>query len=411
MIEYLFPRNAAASLDSLQSRVDDSRRQLAEPFGEPVMQFFAKLSESLFAANRDHQYPELQALAFWMRPAAMRKMRDQFVETLPADVIVAPRGVSFHVTPSNVDTMPMYSLLLSLICGNSNVVRVSSRSGPQFQLVCDCIDAVLSAHDDFDSIANLITLLKYDRNEVDVTKALSSLCDTRVLWGGDAAIQEIRRASLPIDASEIVFPDRTSWAVMRADYFHAADDQEREQIFARLFNDTLALDQLACSSPQVLVLVGNDQSSEQASESLWPAFDKAIVKRGYAIEATSTVDKFAAAWQSAIKTDPVVQVWQGEKLTVVKLNGPATTGYSGCGSGFFFELRCKQLSDLVALVDTHDQTLTYAGFDRVEIKSLAEILRGRGFTRFVPFGAALEFNHLWEGVDLLRTFTKLIHIR
>ena len=45
-----------------------------------------------------------------------------------ADALRFPRGLVFHVPPANVDTIFVYSWALSALAGNSNVVRISSRS-------------------------------------------------------------------------------------------------------------------------------------------------------------------------------------------------------------------------------------------------------------------------------------------
>ena len=38
----------------------------------------------------------------------------------------------------------------------------------------------------------MITIIRYE-NEDDTTKYLSSICDLRVIWGGDKTIAEIRK--------------------------------------------------------------------------------------------------------------------------------------------------------------------------------------------------------------------------
>jgi hypothetical protein len=45
--------------------------------------------------------------------------------------IVKPRGTVFHLAPSNVDTIFVYSWMLSLLTGNQNIIRLSSKEQPQ----------------------------------------------------------------------------------------------------------------------------------------------------------------------------------------------------------------------------------------------------------------------------------------
>ncbi len=406
--ELIFPQKTEPSIDAISQRLEQSRDHLLAPFSDTVMEFFSRLSRHLFTANQPHQFPELQALAFWMRSSALRRMRESFLQTLHREVFAAPRGLSFHVTPSNVDTMPIYSLLLSLICGNSNVVRVSRRSGPQFELVLSCIKDLFDSETKFAGVSNLITLLRYDRSNLDLTAALSDQCDTRVLWGGDEAVDEIRRSPISRDAIEVVFPDRVSWAVMPALHWNGLDANEREKLLHHFFNDTLALDQLACSSPQTFVWVGNAADCEIASQSFWEGFNQLSEQREYAIDGATNIKKLTTVWNVSMDAD-VTQVRQLTKVTVMNVTGDHK--HRGCGAGFFYELHVDSLNEILSLVGSRDQTLAYAGFDRQAILAVATQLRGKGFSKFTPIGTALEFSPLWEGKDLLHAFTQLIHVR
>ena len=416
-IEWLYPSERIVpygkdAMSQLSDRVQRSRESLQEPFSDDLIEFFSLLSDALFAANRKHQFRELQALAFWMRKSALVRMRDQFLKSLNEEILPTPRGVSFHVTPSNVDTMPIYSLLLSLICGNSNVVRVSQRSGAQFQIVIDCLSSILAQQGENSSIDNLITFIRYDRSHADVTDMLSDRCDTRVLWGGDQAIDEIRKSPIPRDSIDVVFPDRTSHAVINASFWNNLDSQTQSDWLHRFFNDTLALDQLACSSPQTVLWVGSSEECDHARKSFWSTFEDITIGRDYEIDGATNVRKLATAWKNAMNCANIQQVERLEKTTTIFLDEDAdANSLRGCGAGFFFDRRIESLSKIHTLTTSRDQTLTYAGFDRSDILELAHLLRGRGFSRFSPIGTALEFSHLWEADDLLLRFTRSIHVR
>lgn len=410
-LQVIFPGNRdLSSLDDIQVRLSQSRRELVEPFSDLLIDFFSSLSEELFRENRESQFPELQALAFWMRKSALIRMRDSFRDSLHHETLCVPRGVSFHVTPSNVDTMPIYSLLLSLVCGNSNVVRVSDRSGPQFELVVDCMARVLCSQDRFNCLRQLITFLRYDRSSSEATATLSSLCDTRVLWGGDVAIDQIQQSPIPRDATELIFPDRTSWAVLPAEYWNHLSSTSRQLLLNRFFNDTLALDQLACSSPQTVAWLGEAESCRIASASFWSEFNQLSVERQYPIGGATSVKKQTAAWAAAMNAD-VSAVRQLDKVTVVSLGNSECSSPRGCGAGFFFERHLKDLRCVQEYLQPFDQTLAYAGMEREAVAELARCLNGSAFTRYTPIGMALEFSPLWEGKNLLAGFTKLIHVR
>lgn len=103
---------------------------------------------------------------------------------------------------------------------------------------------------------------------------MSSLCDVRVIWGGDATIKEIRRAALLPRATEITFADRYSLAVIDADYY--LEYGEYERVAQDFYNDTYLSDQNACTSPRVIIWYGNNK--EKAKEKFWDELETLVEK-------------------------------------------------------------------------------------------------------------------------------------
>ena len=101
------------SAETLVAEVGRSKFAV-RPFDDATMGLCAALSGRLLRL-RDH--PEAVALGFWMRPAALTGMRARFEASIPHNQIAVPRGLAFHVTPANVDTMFVYSWVLSLLMG------------------------------------------------------------------------------------------------------------------------------------------------------------------------------------------------------------------------------------------------------------------------------------------------------
>jgi len=66
--------------------------------------------------------------------------------------------------------------------------------------------------------------------------------------------------------------------------------------------------------------------------------------------------------------------------------------------------------DLLPLIQRKDQTLGYFGFSREELTSFAQQLTGRGLFRIVPVGEALQFESIWDGVDLTYSLVRQITI-
>jgi len=82
-----------------------SRQPLA-PFDEKSLAFIDALSRGIL--KEKNAGAELIALAFWMRRSNIRKLKEAF-ETMRQESLLFARGVAFHIAPSNVDTIFVYS--------------------------------------------------------------------------------------------------------------------------------------------------------------------------------------------------------------------------------------------------------------------------------------------------------------
>ena len=92
---------------------------------EDIFDSVSGFSAYLFKQVDSKQYPEIVSLAFWFRHAHLK----QVLGESKSDISQKNVNRIFHIAPANVDTVFMYSLLLSVLCGNKNIVRISQRSG------------------------------------------------------------------------------------------------------------------------------------------------------------------------------------------------------------------------------------------------------------------------------------------
>jgi len=80
------------------------------------------------------------------------------------------------------------------------------------------------------------------------------------------------------------------------------------------------------------------------------------------------------------------------------------------GGGFLMQSHVPAIDHLSALVKRDVQTITYFGFDGDEKAAIANIFGGRGGYRIVPIGQALNFDTIWDGMDLPRHFSREVVI-
>lgn len=376
------------------------------PFDDVLTGFVEAFSRRLMTDPDARHFPELMALAFWMRRSSLARLREQTLE--PGRIRVA-RGTAFHVAPANVDTIFVYSWFLSLLCGNRNIVRVSSRESPQTALLLSVMDGLLR-EEEFFPIKSRSLVVRYGHDD-EVNRLFSSLCDLRVVWGGDESVRQIRKAPLSATACEMTFANKYSFCVIDPEAVLRAGTDELELWTSGFYNDSYMFGQMACSSPRlVLWLGGTSDDVERARNRFWSSFDARVVQAGSSLDVADYVNKRVAVDSLAVDfpvhvaktvTNDTVRVW---------LDQPALHNDLHCGAGLFFEGALGCLPDMLPLLSRKVQTVTYIGLDREAFVAFLSSYPVAGIDRVVPVGKALDFQPVWDGFDMPRMFLREISV-
>lgn len=372
-----------------------------EPFAEEILDFLNETAGLLRKDPRSRAYSDVATLAFWLRKASTLKMRDRFV---PDDGnLCLGRGTAFHIAPSNVPVNFAFSLFAGLLTGNANIVRVPSRDFEQVAVIRDAIQKALEEREEF---RPYIVLVRYGRDK-EINDILSGMADTRVVWGGDATIAELRKSPLPPRSTEITFADRYSLAVIDADaYLSMADKDGTARSF---YNDTYFSDQNACTSPRIVVWLGKEK--ESAKKIFWEKLHR-YAEQNYAFQPIQGINKLASSYLAAI-LEPGAEIIRHEDNLLVRVRVPALTGHlmdlkDSCG--YFFEYDCEDILELKPLCDDKRcQTVSLLGDRSVLLPLLKSGIRG--IDRVVPMGKTMDFDLLWDGYDLTSLLTRTISLR
>jgi len=405
-VELLVPERGPTDLAELVAQLGRSQPVIA-PFSDDIVELCAAISRELFRSRETESIPEVQALAFFMRRAELKRLKDGYEQIAGAEARSVPLGRVFHVPPSNVGTIFMYSWLFAALTGNSNVVRLSTNA-ILADPMCAVINRVLSS-DDFATLRPQTAVVRYG-HEREITAALSAIADARVIWGGDDAIKLIREAQLPPHATELTFPDRASLSVIDAASYLALPASGQEKLVAAFYNDAYWFDQMGCSSPRLVAWRGNNSSFEEASEAFFGQLAGYIVEKQYRVDTGNALAKLQQGCEAIL--DRAVSRYRsyGNELVVATLERLAQPLPGHPGGGFFYEAGIGELADLADVVERKNQTLGHFGFRLGELKELVRVLNGRGLERLVPIGQALQFDRYWDGYDLLRAFSRIVHV-
>lgn len=373
-----------------------SEVRVLRPFDDDVIAFLNDLSGSLRTCRT---FPDVATFGFWCRKAALLQEKAKYDDVKER----FGKGIVFHSTPSNVPVNFAFSFAAGLLAGNANIVRLPGKPFEQVNIICNAVNELLK--DKHKNMAPYVVFVKFPPVK-EITDAFSSLCNVRVIWGGDMTVAELRQSKIPARTTEITFADRHSIAVINADEYMKAEN--KDVIIQNFYNDTYYTDQNACTSPRIIFWMGKNK--EEAKEDFWGRVHS-LVKEKYNLAAVQSVGKLNAMYSVAAKKE--VELQSSEDMLVTRLRvdklDKDLMQYK-YNSGFYFENDIEDLSEIKDVCDVRCQTLTYYGVKEEDFIRFLEESRPVGIDRIVPMGKSMDFTLVWDGYDLIRQMSRKISI-
>lgn len=287
-IKILFPKDCKDSINHIESMANLKTLNI---FNNEVCEFLSALSKMILSDKECKAYPDIISFGFFIRASNLSRLKSQYESNLDSRL---GRGLSFHIAPSNVPINFAFSLIASLLAGNANVVRVSSKDFAQTRIICRLLSQIHSR------LKKYICIVQYP-HEREINDFLSLLADNRIIWGGDSTISILRLSSLKPRAIELSFANRYSLCVIDSKSVLNLDSKALQKLAQDFYNDTYLYDQNACSSPRLIFWLGE---AELARKRFWEAiYDYA--KGRYELQDIIAIDKLVNECRVAINLDSV----------------------------------------------------------------------------------------------------------
>lgn len=374
-----------------------------EIFSNSSVAFLSALSTELVKSPKIRLFSDVATFAFFCRKANLLALKKNYL----LDVIKLGRGVVFHVAPSNVPVNFAYSMVAGILSGSINVVRVPSKSFEQVEIICDAIKKVASLPV-FVKFLDKLFLIRYDRQS-NTTNHLSSICDVRVIWGGDETIAQIRNSPIPARAYDVTFADRYSFAAINAD--ELIQEKNIDKIALNFYNDTYLFDQNACTAPHLIIWTGKKENIVLAKEIFWKAVHLRIEQ--YELSPLLAVDKLSSLFiLSQENFDVKRELPTDNKLWRINISQlTSDIDKYRCAAGYFLEYTASSLKEIKTIVNRKYQTMAYYGYEQKDLVMLVMELRVNGIDRIVPIGKTTDFSLIWDGFNLIETLSRKIEIQ
>lgn len=313
-----------------------------------------------------------------------------------------PVGLVTHWPAGNIPILPIISPICALLGGNTCLIRIPSDSVVTMQILLASLAAVPGS----EYLTRRIRFVTFPHERQDLHEAMASCGDGAMIWGGQEAVDNLRRLPFPYWAKLMVFGPRMSVAALdRGAWQDLAQATTWSQ---RLARDVWQFDQAACSSPQILFVERNEgedisplvtvlkQTFERENifhprKSIVPSLAASILR----IRAEVQINEQAYG-VFPIETDWTLLVYNSTEFPV------PTQGRT------LHIVPVSSLNEIVPMLDGSVQTLGL-GMSCLETENrLAEQSTRNGVDRVVKIGMMHVFDSPWDGQDLVIPMTRKV---
>ena len=374
---------------------------ITTPFNEILIEFLNEFGNNLRIHENFQKHYELHFLSLWCSRKNIFKIRSNF----PIKFGSVGRGIVFHISPKNLPLNFFYSFTLSLLAGNSNIIKLPNGNFKETNIVLDTLKKTLKKKK-YSKIKS--SNLFFNCNHEDqIIKDISLICDARMIWGGDKSVGFYKKLPTHIKCIDLTFPDKYSISVIDLKSFKKLDLHEKKNLAKKFFLDTMLTDQNACNSPHSLVWVGKKNS--KVIKLFWSILGN-IINEKYSLDEIGAIDKFNKLAALLIKNKNLKNIYnESNKLIVIDANKINNLENLRGINGLFFSTNISKLQELKKIITQKYQTITVFGFDNKKIFDVINYNNLSGVDRVVEIGRALEFNHVWDGYNIIDNLSRKIN--
>lgn len=369
-----------------------------EIFSDNSISLLNYLSIELYKSPKIREYPDVATFAFFCRRANILNLKRKYNQ----GGFRLGKGIVFHIAPSNVPVNFAYSMVAGLLSGNNNIVRVPSKNFEQISIIIEALKNVAITNNSF-NLENRLFLVKYEKTS-DATEYFSSICDIRVIWGGDQTIDLVRINKIQPRSIDITFSDRYSFAIINAEKI--VNENNIDKVANNFFNDTYLFDQNACSAPRIVTWIGSEDVIKEAKNIFWNSVQNRI--KNYDFSPILAIDKLVSLLEQSTMDHQITKV-KSINNKLWRINTPTLfkelENYT-CAGGYFLEYNANSINEIASFVTRKFQTMAYFGFEKDDLMKSIKKMKLLGIDRVVPFGKTTDFDLTWDGYDLIYTLSR-----
>lgn len=318
-----------------------------------------------------------------------------------------PHGVVSMWLPSNVATIPMFSLVPALLTKNVCVAKLAmpdpNGTDQLLAVLAETEVEGLCGAELLDAVA----VVWFDYHDRALNEQLSLAADAMIVWGGADAVRAITALPRREHCVEIVFGPKYSIGLIGHEQLE--DENGLDSIIAGYVRDVAMFDQQACSAPQTIFCERNDRFTlAQIGAMFAKHLAKLPAKQELDAYTTSKILAVRAQW-AMDETKDVLASNDGANWTVCMDRDASLK--EAVQSRTIFLTEIESWRDIVPLLNPKIQTIGLALGDPDATLALAEAATMAGVARCVRPGIMNNYESPWDGKLLMNQLVRWVTLK
>lgn len=354
--------------------------------------------------NNDNDLIAFAGFAFWIRESNLLRLKGNYKDFEKR----FGRGVSLHITPSNIVTNSLYSFAFGLLSGCPSIVRISSKNKDIIRKIIGLI-RTNEISDKFCFVEKLYSFITYQHSD-EINNYLSKKVDVRLLWGGDQTIDKFKSYETKSTCIDLPFPNRTSSAYIEMEALNKLTSKELDRISEALAKDIFIFAQRACSSP-FLIYVNINKLNEYDLTNFFKIVNNKIKNYNGSILKYSILDHFKGSADLTLNVPNNSKAFLiSDYLTVIKINQSEIDKlinykpFYGC----LVYIPIESIEQLSTILPTSNQTCILIPFSDEIANNIMQIVGPLGTNRLVRAGDSVNMHLFWDGYDIVGSLSQYV---
>ncbi len=343
-----------------------------------------------------------------------RQFLDRFQKNQPSDTFLLraqPMGIIGHWIAGNIPILGMISLVQGILTKNLNIVRVSYSFGNILSQILDSFNNVTYTNNNGkiisgSKIAKTISVIYYDKTDINFANDLSKLVNVRVVWGGKDAVESISDLKKNVDTTDIIFGPKYSLAIIDKSFL--SEKKITQSIAQKLAFDISVYEQRGCNSPHTVFVENKGNISiEKFCEYLGEGLEKSLKLIPKGEVSSDTVTRILNLRAQYAFTG-IIKCSDGIKWTVLYM--PEATGIAEpCYGRTIFVRSVNNIYDVLNKTNHHHQSIGLA-IKKENKMDFVEELSKKGISRCPDIGSMSLYEIPWDGMFPMEKMVRWVSV-